>query len=60
MGSDRDAYIRKYADNKYLVFNRRILKQAEENKFEILDRVRAMDLVNSLPLAWVLVSKKRV
>lgn len=41
---DRDAYIRKYADNKYLVFlTEESLKQAEENKFEILDRVRAMD-----------------
>lgn len=41
---DRDAYIRKFSDDKYLIIlTEESLKQAEENKFEILDKVRSMD-----------------
>lgn len=41
---ERDAYIKKFADDKYLVFlTEESLKQGEEGKFEILDKVRSMD-----------------
>lgn len=41
---DRDAYIRKFSDDKYLILlTEESLKQAEESKFEILDKVRSMD-----------------
>lgn len=41
---DKDAYIRKFADDKYLVFlTEEALRQAEENKFDILDKIRSMD-----------------
>ncbi|MDN5322578.1 MAG: cyclic-di-AMP phosphodiesterase [Clostridia bacterium] len=41
---ERDAYIRKFADDKYLVFlTEEALKKDEESKFQILDKVRSMD-----------------
>jgi len=47
---ERDAYIRKFTDDKYLVFlTDEALKQGEENKFEILDKVRALDF-GKIPL----------
>ncbi|KJS86977.1 MAG: hypothetical protein JM58_05515 [Peptococcaceae bacterium BICA1-8] len=41
---ERDAFIRKFADNKYLLFlTEESLKQGEENKFEVLDKMRTLD-----------------
>ncbi|MGI6227431.1 MAG: DHH family phosphoesterase, partial [Peptococcales bacterium] len=41
---EKDAYIRKFTNDKYLVFlTEEYLKQAEENGFEVLDKVRSLD-----------------
>jgi len=47
---ERDAYIKKFAEDKYLVFlSYQALRQGEESKFDLLDKVRGM-AVGKIPV----------
>ncbi|MCX7883487.1 MAG: DHH family phosphoesterase [Caloramator sp.] len=49
--SSLEGFIRKYDDNKYIiVFDNSHLSQLIENKFDILDNIREIDMGNKIPV----------
>ncbi|MFZ7102947.1 MAG: DHH family phosphoesterase [Peptococcaceae bacterium] len=47
---EKDAYIKKFSEDKYLVFlTERTLREEEESKFDLLDKIRKMD-VGKIPV----------
>lgn len=48
---DMEGYLRKFAEDKYLlVINVGALKEVQENRFDIIDRIREITLGNKIPV----------
>lgn len=48
---DTDSYLKRYADDMYLaIFNRKSLEKMQNDKFDILDRIRAIQGGNKIPV----------